>query len=155
MSTITWGTVGTVMNLLTTEMNNLANNSGTAYGPEVGASSGTPQTGVFHFHIASSSLAFTTASNVIIMLVPSITLAGTNYPTYTSGASPIFANQNYLPNILYINPTTQSSNVVDETMFPVLIPPGKFKTILINQSGFQLPASGNTLDLYPVPGLIT
>jgi hypothetical protein len=33
----------------------------------------------------------------------------------------------------------------------VRIPLGFFKAILVNHAGVTLPASGNTLDLYPTP----
>lgn len=145
-----WGAVGTTMNLLTTELNSLATGSGTAYGPEINNSSGY-QLGQLTIHLASNSSAFTTASYVSVFLVPSTDTAGTAYPTYTSGSSYKLSEQNYLVATIAINPATQSANVVDETVPYVPIPLGKFKCILVNQSGVTLPASGNTVNLYPTP----
>lgn len=146
-----WGSVGTVINLLTTELNSLADGSGTAYGPEKGATNNY-QLGMLYLHLASNSLAFTTASYVKVFFVPSTTTAsGATYPTYTSGSSYKLAEQNYLAATININPATQSANVVDEVVPNVLLPLGFFKTILVNKAGVTLPASGNTLDFYPTP----
>jgi len=145
-----WGPVGTVMNLLTTELNSLANNSGSAVGPEINNSGGL-QLGQLSLLIASNSLAFTVASMVKVFLVPSDDTAGGNYPTYTSGASYKLAESNYLVGVISINPATQSANVVRETLPYVPIPLGKFKAILVSNAGVTLPSSGNTLNLYPTP----
>lgn len=146
-----WGTVGTVINLLTTELNSLANNAGTAYGPEVGVANDA-QLGMLHLHLASNSSAFTVSSYLSVFFVPSITTAsGATYPTYTSGTTPALSQSNYLVGNIAINPKTQAANVVDEVLPGVIIPAGFFKCIVINSSGVALPASGNTLDVYPTP----
>jgi hypothetical protein len=146
-----WGPVGSVIHLLTTELNTLADGSGSAYGPEVGGVTDY-QLGMLYLHIASNSLAFTGTSRVDVFFVPSTTTAsGANYPTYTSGASYKLAESNYLVGSIAINPATQSANIVDEVLPDVRIPLGFFKTILVSHAGVTLPASGNTLDLYPTP----
>jgi hypothetical protein len=61
------------------------------------------------------------------------------------------AESNYLAGVIYVNPATQSSNVVDEVLPYVTMPLGFFKTILVSQLGVTLPSSGNTLDFYPTP----
>lgn len=145
-----WGNVGSTLNLLTTELNSLANGAGAAYGPEVGGNN-EPQRAQLSLHIASSSLAFTAASYVSIYLVPSITtLTGGTYPTYTSGATPVYSGNGFVGNI-NINPKTQSANVVDEILLGIIIPLGFWKTILINNTGVALPASGNTLNAILTP----
>ena len=144
-----WGPVGTVIHLLTTELNTLGATGGTAYGPEVGGALN-PQVGQLYLHLASNSLAFTSGMNVAVYLVPSTTTAsGATYPTYTSGASPTYSGNGYVGSIL-INPKTQAANVVDEVLPGIIIPAGFFKCILINGS-LAFPATGNTLDLYPTP----
>lgn len=146
-----WGGVGTVIHLLTTELNSLADGSGTAYGPEVGVANDY-QIGMLYLHLASNSLAFTTASFLKVFFVPSSTTAsGATYPTYTSGSSYKLAESNYLAASIAINPATQSANTVDEVVPYVPIPLGFFKTIVVCKAGVTLPASGNTLDLYPMP----
>lgn len=145
-----WGSVGSTLNLLTTEMNSLANAAGTAYGPEVGGNN-EPQRAMLALHLASNSSAFTAASYVSVYLVPSITtLTGGTYPTYTSGTTPKYSGNGFVGNI-NINPATQAANVVDEILPNVIIPLGFFKTILINNSGVTLPASGNTLNAILTP----
>lgn len=146
-----YGPVGSVIHLLTTELNTLADGSGTAYGPEVGVANDY-QLGQLYLHIASNSLAFTTASRLDVFFVPSSTTAsGATYPTYTSGSSYKLSEGNYLVGSIFINPATQSANVVDEVLPNVQIPLGFFKTIIVSHAGVTLPASGNTLDLYPTP----
>jgi hypothetical protein len=146
-----WGPVGTVIHLLTTELNTLADGSGSAYGPEVGATTDY-QLGQLYLHIASNSLAFTATSRMDVFLVPSSTTAsGATYPTYTSGASYKLAESNYFVGSIAINPATQSANVVDEVLPDIRIPLGFFKAILVSHAGVTLPGSGNTLDLYPTP----
>lgn len=145
-----WGATGSVIHLLTTELNTLADNAGSAYGPEVGGAN-KEQMGMLYLHIASNSSAFTNASSVAVFLVPSTTTASAaTYPTYTSGTSFKYSGNGYVGQI-NINPTTQSANVVDEVLPNIIIPAGFYKTILVNRAGLALPASGNTLDLYPTP----
>lgn len=144
-----YGPVGSVIHLLTTELNTLGATGGSAYGPEVGGANNA-QMGTLYLHLASNSSAFTAGMSVAVYLVPSSTLAsGATYPTYTSGATPKYSGNGYVGSIL-INPATQSANVVDEVLPNIIIPAGFFKCILINNS-LALPASGNTLDLYPTP----
>jgi len=146
-----WGAVGSVMNLLTTELNSIADGSGSAYGPEVGAVN-QPLQVQLSVHIASNSSAFTTSSYIKIYFVPSITTAsGATYPTYTSGSSYKLAESNYQVATIFINPATQSANVVDEVYQPVYLPLGFFKTILVNKTGITWPSSGNTVNAYPLP----
>lgn len=146
----TWGSVGSTLNLLTTELDALASTRGCAYGPEVGGNN-SPQRAMLALHIASSSLAFTAASYVGVYLVPSITtLTGGTYPTYAAATPALYSGNGFVGNI-NINPKTQSSNVVDEILPGIIIPLGFFKTILINSSGVALPASGNTLNAILTP----
>lgn len=145
-----WGNVGNTLNLLSTELDALASLAGAAYGPEVGGVN-SPQLAMLALHLASNSLAFTASSYVSIYLVPSITtLAGGTYPTYASGTTPKYSFNGFVGNI-NINPATQSANVVDEVLNGIIIPPGFFKTILINNTGVALPASGNTLKAILTP----
>ena len=146
-----WGPVGTVVNLLTTELNALVDAAGSAIGPEVGAANDA-MLGQLSLHLASNSSAFTASSYVLVFFVPSITTAsGAVYPTYTSGASYKLAENNYRVARIDINPATQAANVVDEVAFNIMRPLGFHKTILVNHTGVTLPATGNTLNFYPTP----
>jgi hypothetical protein len=146
-----WGAVGSVYNLLTTEINALASGSGTALGPEIDNTTNAFQVGKLHLHIASNSLALVAGSYCKVFLLSSN--AGATYPTYTSGTSYALSEPNYLVGVLALNPKTQSSNVVDEWLEGVFIPAGKFKAALVYVGGGAgtLPATGNTLDLFPTP----
>lgn len=146
-----WGPAGTPLTLLGAELNALSNNGGSNYGTEFGGANN-PQLCNLVLHLASNSLAFTPQSYVQVLLVSSTTtIAGAAYPTYTAGATPKIASQNYSAAVIWLNPTTQGANVVDEVATDVIMPLGAFRAILINVSGFALPASGNTLTLIPTP----
>lgn len=134
--------------LLTTELNALATAAGTVAGPEIDNSASGWQSGDFYFHIASSSLAFTTASFVSVYALMSN--QGATYTTYTSGATPIISS-NTLMATIYVNPKTQVANVVEEWCPALWIPASKFKTVLISSLGVTLPATLNTLTFYPTP----
>jgi hypothetical protein len=147
-----WGSVGSVINLLTTELNSLASGSMTAMGPAITNSTGY-QSGMLHLHIASSSLALTTASLCNVYFIPTTTTAGSTYANFTSGTTPILARSNYLVGTIALFPGTLSSSVLDEQLTDVEIPLGTFKCVLeyIGGGAGTLPASGNTLDIYPTP----
>lgn len=139
-----WGSVGSVMNLLTTELNSLANGTLSALGPEIN-NTGSFQMGQLTVHMASA--AFVDPSYVNIYLVPSTDTAGAAYPTFTTSAQASLAN--YLVGTVYIEGTTAAH---DETLPYITIPLGKFKTLaLTGGSCPTLSASGNTVNMYPTP----
>lgn len=143
-----WGARQTAYALLTTELNALATANGSAFGPEIDNLTNKWQLGDLNLKLASSSLAFTAASYLSVYFV--ITADGTNYPKYTSGASWKLAS-NYLAANIRIHPATLAAEVIYEAVRGVLIPSAKFKTVVVNNSGVTLPATGNTLDLVPTP----
>lgn len=142
-----WGSVGSKIALLTTELNSLATGTLTVAGPEINNSGGF-QRGLLTLHLASA--AFVTGNAVAVYFVRSNDTAGGVYPILTSAAA--FAANNYLAALIGINGSTAAQ---DETFADVRIPLGKFKTYLqtITSGGAcpTLGASGNTLDLYPTP----
>ena len=139
-----WGPVGTVMNLLTTEMNSLANGTLSAIGPEINNSTGF-QMG--QLTLALASAAFVAPSYAQVFLVPSSDTNGTTYPTFTSAAAAALSN--YRVGTIYINGSTAAQN---EFLPYVTIPLGKFKTLILTGGSCPtLAASGNTLNLYPTP----
>jgi len=148
-----WGTGPSSINLLANaDLASLANGSGSVLGAAIDNSVTIPagwQLGTLSLLIGSSSLAFTTSSFVSIYFLPSD--GAGNYPNYTNGAAPKLAVNNYWAANISIHPVTQSASVVRETVPYVAIPPFKFKTVLINNSGVTLPATGNSLDLWPAP----
>src|SRR5690242_14788591 len=140
-----WGGVGSVVHLLTTELNGLANGTLSALGPEVGAVNDY-QMGQLYIHLASA--AFVDPSYINIYFVPSSTTAsGATYDSFHSSAAGNLAN--YLVATAYINGATAAQDLT----FPyVSIPLGFFKVVaLTGGSCPTLGASGNTVDLYPTP----
>lgn len=139
-----WGSVGTIMNLLTTELNALANGTLSAIGPEINNSSGY-QMGQLTVTLASA--AFVAPSFINIYLVPSSDTAGGAYPTFTSAAAAGLSN--YLVASIAINGSTAAQK---EMFANVPIPLGKFKALaLTGGSTPTLGATLNTVDLYPTP----
>lgn len=135
--------------LLTTELNGLGNGSLTPFGPVITPGTTTNLTvrhlrGDISLKLASNSLVFTAASFVAVYFVPAID--GTNYPKL-SGAN--LARSNYRVGTIALYPATPSAEIIHENVRAVLIPNAPFKVVLENLSGVALPASGNTLDLYP------
>lgn len=143
-----WGTRQAATSLLTTELNSLATANGAAASAAIDLTGNGWQLGDLELFVASSSLAFTAASFMSVYFLPSTD--GTNYPKYTSGASWKLA-LNYLAGTIAIHPATLSAETIYEGVTGVLIPDAKFKVVLVNNSGVTLPASGNTLKLYPTP----
>ena len=135
--------------LLTTELNGLGSGSLSALGPAITPGTTTNLTvrhlrGDLALKLASNSLAFTAVSFVAVYFVPAID--GTNYPKL-SGAN--LARSNYRVGTIALYPATPTAEVIYENVRGVLIPNAPFKVVLENLSGVALPASGNTLDLYP------
>lgn len=146
-----WGGAQTAYNLCTTELNSLASGSGSALCVEIDNTTNKWQLGRLHLHIASNSLALVAGSYVKVFFLSSD--AGSTYPTYTSGASYALSESNYLVGTIFLNPKTQSANVVDEWLEGVFIPTGKFKTVVVYVGGGAgtWPSSANTLDIIPTP----
>lgn len=140
-----WGSVGSVIHLLTTELNGLTVGTLTAAGPEINNSTGYQQ-GLLYLHLGSAI--FVAGNFASVFLVPSGDTAGNNYPVATSAAN--WGGNNYYVGSIFINASTAIQN---ETLWIPYIPLGKFKTYLL--TGGSCPtlagAGANTLDLYPTP----
>lgn len=153
VSTLTWGNISGAVTLLSTELNALAAGAGSAYGPEINNVLG-PQRAQLWLHLASNSLALTSASYVTVYIVKSTTpnAPGGAYPTYTPGTTPKYSGNGWACTI-NLNPQTQSANVVDEMQDGIVFPAGYSKTLLVSSLGGSLafPATGNTLIAYGEP----
>lgn len=143
-----WGARVSPTTLLSTELNSLATNNGSAASSAIDLTSSGWQLADFELVLGSSSLAFSSASYVDVYLLPSAD--GTTYPKYTSGASYKIA-AHYWSHRIYIHPATLSVESIVEVVREVRLPSAKFKVVLVNQTGVTLPGSGNTLKLYPTP----
>jgi hypothetical protein len=144
-----WGTRQAATTLLTTELNSLATANGSAASGAIDLTASGWQEGDLELFIASSSSAFTASSYCDVYFLPSTD--GTNYPKYTSGSSWKLAMANYWVGTIAMHPATLSTETIYEGLTGVRIPAAKFKVVLVNNTGVTLPASGNTLKLYPTP----
>ncbi len=149
MADFIYGTRPGAVPLLTSELNALAIGALTPLGPVITPGTTTNLTvrhlrGDLALKLASNSLVFTAASFVAVYFVPAID--GTNYPKL-SGAN--LARANYRAGSIAIYPATPSAEVIYEGILSVRIPNAPFRVVLENLTGVTLPASGNTLDLYP------
>lgn len=149
MADFTYGTRPGAVALLTTELNSLANGALTAFGGVITPGTTTNLTvrhlrGDLLFKMASSSSALTATSFVAVYFVPAID--GTNYPKLSGNN---VARANYRVATIALYPATLSSEVIYEGILNARIPNAPFKVVLENLTGVTLPASGNTLDLYP------
>lgn len=149
MTDFTYGTRPGAVALLTTELNALTTATLTAFGPVITPGTTTNLTvrhlrGDLIFKLASSSLALTATSFLAVYFVPAID--GTNYPKLSGNN---LAKSNYRVGTIALYPATLSAEVIYEGILGVSIPNVPFKAVLENLSGVTLPASGNTLDLYP------
>lgn len=145
-----WGDRQSAVDLLVgSELNSLANAYGCAASPAIDLTASKWMLGDLGLYIASSSLAFTSASYADVYFLTSPD--GTNYPKYTSGASPKIAGGNYFAGRIWIHPASLSSEAIYEVLTGVRIPNAKFKVALINGSGVTWPSSGNWLKLWPTP----
>ncbi len=139
-----WGTTGSVMHLLTTELNSLAASTLTAYGPEINNTTG-PQLGQFYLQLGSA--AWVAGNFLAVYIMPSSDTAGGAYPTLGTFAQEALAN--YLAGVIYIKGTTAAQTAV---LPNIIIPSGKFKTFAAFGGTTPTSASsGNSLDLYPTP----
>lgn len=143
-----YGTREAAVALLTTELNSLGNGSLSSASSAITPGTTTNLTtrhlrGDLVVKIASSSSAFVSGSVLVVYFIPAVD--GTNYPKI--GAS--LAKSNYCVASIALYGNTLSSEVLYECVTDVPIPNCPFKVVLENQSGVSLPASGNTLDLYP------
>ena len=144
-----YGTRGSVVNLLTTELNSLSGTAGTLTGFGPAITPGTTYASRFQWcdlwlKIASSSGAYTSASFVNVYFVTA--LDGSNYPKLSGNN---LAKANYFAASIAIYPATLSAEVIYEGKARVRLPNAPFKTVLENQTAVAFPASGNTLDAYP------
>lgn len=135
--------------LLTTELNSLVTAGMTVAGPAITPGTTTNLTsrimfGDLVFKLASSSSALGSSSYLNVYFLTAVD--GVNYPKL-SGTN--LARNNYYVGTIRLYPASLTTEILYESLTRIEIPNCPFKTVLENQSGVTLPASGNTLDLYP------
>lgn len=130
-----WASQGTV---LTTELNSLANGGYSAAGTAYDNATGLDQWAAIEINLGS--LTPTAGAYLQVFMIQS--LGGTNYEDAPSATNP-----GYHASVATVSLTTGAATKRAATpMF--LIPPGKFKFVILNKAGVALAASGNTGTLY-------
>lgn len=130
----------TPVNVLTTELNTLANNTATAASPAYDNSTNLDVYADFFLHLGSISPVAPAYVNVYVLV--SID-GGTTFPSATGSVLRNQASQLFLTIPLDTTGATAQNIVVRN----ILLPPGKMKFVLDNQAGASMAASGNTLSI--------
>lgn len=124
--------------LLTTELNSLANAAYSAVGTAFDNTSGLARWA--SAEIVLGSLTPTAGAYLMLFLVQS--LDGTNYEDAPSSTNP---GMHMAVAILNVATGAAAKRVMAP---PFALPAGKFKPVLLNGTGAAFPASGNTVALY-------
>lgn len=130
-----------VATVISTAANSLASLSAIDSSAIDNSSSGVGADALFMDIVLSlASLAIASASAYVsVYVIPAVD--GTNYPHYTTGATPKLPAQYFVGNILF--------NVLTAAQLQALtrieIPPCPFKIVIVNNTGVAFAASGNTL----------
>lgn len=134
-----WNTPSSVVSLLTTELNSLGNNTLSSASAAVNNDANLDM--YADLELVLASLSPTAGAYVAVYLLEAID--GTNYPEATN----LRLKTSQL--LLAIPLDTTAATAQRIAARNVLLPPGKFKVVLDNQSGVSLAASGNTLKMLP------
>jgi len=126
-------------NVLSTELNSLANGSRTNGGQVIDNSVNLDKYGWFELNVTFGS-APNADGYVALYLVTA--LDGTNYASGSSTVAP--GAGAWVINI----PVNAVNTAQNKQVGPVLLPPAKFKVIAENKTGQAFPASGSVIKLY-------
>jgi len=121
---------------LSTELNSLLNGAN-KLGAEVDNSTNLYMFEDLEIYIATLDLSAATNPHIKIYLL--ISQDGTNYPDGSDSIDPVETNAVYSAALRKANSAHRA------IIRGVVLPPGKFKYLIQNQAGADLPASGNTL----------
>ena len=126
-------------NVLTTELNSLADGNVCALSAEIDNTSNKYILADLQLDLASLTISSTSAF-VSVFVVP--TVDGTNYPDWASGAFANYHGQYFAASaaVRNVSSTTARANARG-----ILVPPGKFKVALYSKVGVTLASSNNTL----------
>ena len=136
---------GTLFSLLTTELNSLANVTGSALGtafdntPGTGVEDGGWLFGEFEL-VATAGSAMAAGGAVDLFIVPE-----TDASNYSDGGTTTQPPNHYKGSF-----TTRASTGIRLTLSGVPLPPVEFKAFLVNRSGQAFAASANTLKMLPL-----
>jgi hypothetical protein len=126
-------------NVLSSELNSLADASRTNAGTEVDNSANLDTYGVLELNVDFGTAPDGDASVIIYMV------SAPDGSNYAQGSSSVDPGPDAMVSSLKINASTSAQRKVSK---PFLIPPSKVKFILENQTGQAFPGSGSTLELF-------
>jgi hypothetical protein len=125
-------------NVLTTELNSLANGGYSAAGTEIDNSANLDQWGSFEINLASLNPTTGAYLQLFIVTAPD----GTNYEDNPSSTNP-----GSHASVAIVSIATGSAT--KRVMTPWFrLPPTKFKVVLLNGAGVAFAASGSTVELF-------
>ena len=134
-----WSPVGSVVTLLSTELNSLASNA-RAIGSAIDPTTDRYIFGDLELNVTFGSAPAADTTYIELYFVR--TVDGTNY---ADGSSSLAPKPPLLVAVFALDNQTANRKVVPE----VTIPPTLYKALLINKSGLSFPASGSTVKLLP------
>lgn len=136
-----WNTPSSIVSVLTTELNSLGSGSMSAASAAINNDTNLDMYGDLELNLGALS---PTAGGYVAVYIAEAA-DGTNYP------APSAADQRLQTNALLCTyaVSTTASTAQRLVVRNVLLPPGKFKLYVDNQSGGAMAASGNTLKLLP------
>lgn len=136
-----WNTPSSIVSILTTELNSLTTNTMASVSAVVNNDTNLDMYGDLELNLGTLS---PTAGGYVAVYIAEAA-DGTNYPAPSSADQRLQTNALLCTFALSTTATTAQRLVCRN----VLLPPGKFKLYLDNQSGATMNASGNTLKLLP------
>lgn len=140
MAVMKWaGTPTSRGNILSTELNSLANTNRTNAGGAIDNGTNLDKYGWVKLAVTFGT-APSAGGNVELRMIQA--LDGTNYADGSSSSDP--GIDSYVFSIPVAAVTTAQSKQVG----PFLLPPCKVKFLVVNQSGVAFPASGSTIELF-------
>lgn len=134
------GYTAALANVLTTELNSLADGTVTALGSQVDNTTNLDMVVDFQLDLASLTISSANAY-VNVYIVP--TIDGTNYPDSVTTYANFMAG--YLVGSIPVKAV--SATTARATLTGILIGPGKFKVAVRSMLGVSMAASGNTLGI--------
>lgn len=137
IAVLKWNTPGTITDLLTTELNNLANNAGSNLGTEYDN-----RTNQFLFGDFVATMVFAaapTAGNSLDLYM----ICKTNGTTYEDGSSSVRPPNSYIGSFVLVATSALLS------IRGVPLPDSAFKLTLFNGSGQAMAAAGSKITLVP------
>lgn len=141
--------VGTSAQMLSTELNSLANNSGISQNTGTNAAFDNGNSlNLFFWGDLELNVTFastpTANSAVEVYIIPAED--GTNFGTTTDGSNPVYDLTSFVGSFSIPAQTT----AIRRHLRGIILPPCKFKLFVINRSGVAFPATGTmTITLYP------